>query len=57
MDQFTEDELGLNMMANPNRMSSDMDDISSPQVNMNQPLFNNVDESISGLVRIGNGDI
>jgi len=38
MDQFTEDELGLNMMANPNRMSGDMDN-TPPQVNMNQPLF------------------
>jgi hypothetical protein len=43
MDQFTEDELGLNMMANPNRMSGDMEDMSSGQVNMNQPLFNDVD--------------
>jgi hypothetical protein len=39
MDQFTEDELGLNMMANPNRMSGDMDN--TPRVNMNEPLFDN----------------
>lgn len=45
MDQFTEDELGLNMMANPNRMSGDIEDMSPPQVNMNQPLFNNVDDN------------
>lgn len=37
MDQFTEDELGLNMLANPNRMNTD--DSQSHQVNMNQPLF------------------
>lgn len=37
MDQFTEDELGLNMLANPNRMNTD--DSHSHQVNMNQPLF------------------
>ena len=38
MDQFTEDELGLNMLANPNRMSMDGD--TSHNVSMNQPLFN-----------------
>ncbi len=37
MDQFTEDELGLDMLANPNRMTSSGD---SHQVNLNQPLFN-----------------
>lgn len=39
MDQFTEDELGLNMLANPNRMSND-GEMNNHQVNMNQPLFN-----------------
>lgn len=38
MDQFTEEELGLNLLANPNRMSGDGDSMSH-QVNMNQPLF------------------
>lgn len=42
MDQFTEDELGLNMLANPNRMTSDPVD---HQVNMNQPLFDDFDDN------------
>lgn len=41
MDQFTEDELGLNMLANPNRMTSDP---VNNQVNMNQPLFDDYDD-------------
>lgn len=36
MDQFTEDELGLDMLANPNRMSSEP---VSNMVNLNQPMF------------------
>ena len=35
MDQFTEDELGLDMLANPNRMTES----DSHGVNMNVPLF------------------
>lgn len=40
MDQFTEDELGLNMLANPNRMN----DNNSHNVNMGQPLFDDDDD-------------
>lgn len=38
MDQFTEDDLGLNMLANPNRMTNEGN---THTVNMNQPLFTN----------------
>ncbi len=44
MDQFTEDELGLNMLANPSRMNQD-DMQTSHSVNMNQPLFNDTRET------------
>ena len=40
MDQFTDDDLGLKMLANPNRMN---DDIPNTTVNMDQDLF--VDET------------
>jgi hypothetical protein len=40
MDQFTDDDLGLKMLANPNRMS---DNIPNTTVNMDQDLF--VDET------------
>ncbi len=41
MEQYTDDELGLNMLANPNKMTNE--DIPN-QVNMNQPLFDDIDD-------------